>query len=934
MKRYPILGLLLLCCGCVGLFAQPTEHVYLSGHDKDDAVPWRFQVTSGRRAGEWTTLPVPSQWDVQGFGTLNYRTDAKEAANEEGHYETEFSAPTNWGGRRVFLVFEGVMTDTTAQVNGQVVGPTHQGGFYRFKYEITSALTLGATNKLEVTVARHSANDSVNHAERAADYWVLAGIYRPVYLEIVPPQFVDRVAIDARADGEFRIDVFTDGAPSAALDVQLETLSGEPVGGPVSATTADGKATLRTKVTSPRLWTAETPHLYRARVRLQHAGKVVHEYSQRFGFRTFEVRDGDGLYLNGQRVVLKGANRHSFWPDSGRTLSDQVHRLDLETIKDANMNAVRMSHYPPDQQFLDLCDELGVYVLDELAGWHQFYDDAIGAKLVREMVVRDVNHPSIVFWDNGNEDGSNPALDPLFGELDPQGRRVLHPWNTFGGVDTSHYLVWDWAQKAVAGVPLYSSLKDVDIGYTRADEADPRKYIYMPTEYQHGLYDGGAGAGFDDYWRLMTSSRYLGGGFVWTLFDEGLKRFDNGQIDNAGNQAPDGIVGPYRQREGSFFTIKEVWSPIQVTRAADGMLTIENHYGFTPASACRFRWELRRFARWDGPVDQPAFAVLQQGVAEAPAIAPGGSGQLRLKLPADSAADALALRVDDPSGRELWTWVWPLREIEAIRPVAVARRSQPQISETGEVIQVTSGDLAVSISRSTAQLVEVRQQGHSYSLTQGPKLATGQSGTVQNITATTESSGDVVVTAQLAGDLKQVVWRVRSDGWLQCHYTYAANGSFDYTGVTFEYPEPLVQHKRWLGEGPFHVWKNRLRGTTVGVWENDYNNTLTGFSGWIYPEFKGFFAGVRWLQLTTAEGQITVVPGNVPFVQVLTPDFPTAKLVGQSFAPVPKCGLGFLDAISPIGSKFKKARDLGPQGQPNELSGEFSATISFRFGAP
>jgi beta-galactosidase/beta-glucuronidase len=112
--------------------------------------------------------------------------------------------------------------------------------------------------------------------------------------------------------------------------------------------------------------------------------ETIHTYKQRFGFRTFEVRDGDGLYLNGRKIILKGVNRHSFWPDSGRCLSEAVHRLDIETIKDMNGNAVRMSHYPPDVEFLALCDELGLYVLNELAGWHNQYDTDIGRSWWRQ----------------------------------------------------------------------------------------------------------------------------------------------------------------------------------------------------------------------------------------------------------------------------------------------------------------------------------------------------------------------------------------------------------------------------------------------------------------------------------------------------------------------------------------------------------------------
>jgi hypothetical protein len=153
-------------------------------------------------------------------------------------------------------------------------------------------------------------------------------------------------------------------------------------------------------------------------------------------------------------------------------------------------------------------------------------------------------------------------------------------------------------------------------------------------------------------------------------------------------------------------------------------------------------------------------------------------------------------------------------------------------------------------------------------------------------------------------------------------------------GVTFDYPEELVHHKKWLGDGPYRVWKNRLRGPTFGVWENDYNNTVAGWSEWNFPEFKGCFADVRWLQLDTAEGAILVVPAsNCPYVQVLNPDFPPPDLYAKTFVQLPKAGLAFLQAIPPMGSKFKEASASGPHGQPNIATGEYSSSVSFHFAS-
>jgi hypothetical protein len=835
--------------------ATETERVYLSGRGKDDAVPWKFMCTTGALSGFWTNLPVPSNWDVLGFGHLTYKKDYSNSITECGLYEKDFTTPAGWKDKRVLLVFEGAMTDTSAKLNGQSVGPTHQGGFYRFKYDVTDKLKLGAENKLEVKVAKHSANESVNKAERLADYWVFGGIYRPVYLEVVPQQFIERVAIDARADGKFTMQVIARGLNDVtAVEMRILDQHGVPVPATKQtivdlllppSTNLDGSPSgvrldFGVDVAKPKQWTAETPNLYVAEVRLKRGSETIHRYTQRFGFRTFEVRDGDGLYLNGQKLILKGVNRHSFWPDSGRCLSDAVHRLDIETIKEMNGNAVRMSHYPPDAEFLDLCDELGLYVLNELAGWHNSYDTDIGTKLVEEMVTRDVNHPSILFWDNGNEGGSNPELDRVFHEFDPQKRRVLHPWGLHSGLNTAHYLAYTNAEAAARGEPMYYHAKEqVEALNTNL----PSGWIYMPTEFMHGLYDGGAGAALEDYWNMMMSYSNCAGGFIWVFADEGIKNPHTGKLDTAGNQAPDGIVGPYREREASFYAIKDIWSPIQV--------------------------------------------------------------KAETKI-------ASKIRVPEPKVRFLSTGAF--------------------VEKMPDFMVLNGGGLKVTIDRKTGALIQVKRGKRQFSLGNGPKNIIGDS-TLTDINYFMKKDGrSSTVFADYSGSFKSVSWTIQNDGWLHCDFKYTATGTQDVFGVVFDYPENLVKKKRWLGDGPFRVWKNRLRGVTFGEWENDYNNTITGYSGWKYPEFKGCFSNVRWLQLETTEGLIAVVPENIPYVQVLTPEQPPDNLIGKTKVNLPQCGLGFLHAIPPIGTKFKPAAASGPQSQPNVGQGEYSGRVSFYFG--
>ena len=698
-----------------------TERHYLSGHGPKDAVPWEFTVSAGRRAGEQTTIPVPSNWELQGFGTYNYGQEPTKS-DERGLYRLRFTIPPEWKGRRIRLVFDGVMTDAAVKINGRSAGPLHQGGFYRFRYDVTSLVKLDAENLLEVDVAKVSADPDTERAERGGDYWVFGGIYRPVWLEAGPAQSIEHVAIDARADGALTADVTLGSVRDSSrpdgptlvpeqLEAQVVDAAGQPAGPPITEKIPAGGAgrlRLSAHFDSPRLWTAETPNLYRLRVTRRRGAEAVHTVTQRFGFRTFEVREGEGLYLNGQRILLKGVNRHSFRPETGRALDREDCYADARLIREMNMNAVRMSHYPPDEAFLEACDELGLYVLDELSGWHHAHDTDVGRRLVREMVERDVNHPSILFWDNGNEGGFNRDLDGEFSLYDPQQRHVLHPWDPFGGVDAKHYTAYDDLLRRLRGPNLV-----------------------MPTEVLHAIYDGGAGAGLDDYWRAISASPVGAGAFIWDFADEGVVRTDQGgRIDVFSTYAPDGIVGPHFEKEGSYYTIRDVWSPVQIDRPVldekfDGTLAVHNRYDFTSLAQCQFSWKLVRFR---APADKnSAPLVVAEGKAASPAVASHASGTLGLTLAKNWAeADELVVTAAGPDQMELWTWTWPTPGLAARVAMAAAHGAGtlvPSVENSAMKIRLRAGMVTASFDPVTGLLRSVGRGDGAFALTNGPRLA-------------------------------------------------------------------------------------------------------------------------------------------------------------------------------------------------------------------
>ncbi len=921
--------------------APETQVKFLSGKGKDDGVRWDFYCSAGQHSGVWTNIAVPSCWELQGFGVYNYGTRfrAKKGedvslrpgfAAEQGKYNTQFLVPAEWSRRVVRMVFEGVMVRTEVFVNGQPAGPAHEGSFYEFKYDISSLLKYGETNLLEVTVSKVAHDPSVMRAERQGDYWNFGGIFRPVFLEALPAGYIDWTGIDARANGDFAADVHLGPGRPAPVTVQGQVLDADnqPVGAAFAAEVPAGQETVRLQshVDGVKLWTAETPNLYQVRFSRLQNGVPAHVITNRFGFRTIELRTNDGFYLNGVKIVMKGVNRHSLWADSGRTLSRELCFQDARLIKDMNMNAVRMSHYPPDRDFLEACDELGIYVLDELTGWQGHYDTPVGQKLVGEMVRRDVNHPSIVVWDNGNEGGWNNALNDEFAKWDIQQRKVLHPRSNDRGVNDPHY-------------PDYATVVKESGGPA----------VYFPTEYLHGLYDGGLGSGFHDYWEVLRKSPRLGGAFFWVMIDDGVVRTDKGGIvDNEGDQGPDGIMGPRREKEGSYYTIKEIWSPVEIAVPAGGLqpgfqgtITVRNSYDFTDLGQCRFSWE---YVSFPGPDDgQAGHTVLASGDLAAPSAPPHGSAALALNLPAREGVAAVYFTARDPAGRTLWTWSWPVAVGAQAIPSAGTDKITTREDDTQLVVQ--AGAVTLQFDKISGFLTKVTRGGILLPLANGPRfIAYAHQGpgrrpityadvagtsTLAGHLATRQEGADLVVEADYNGNFEQAVWRISPDGRVKLNYKYNFTGPVDLLGFNFDFPESAMKGITWLGCGPYHVWQNRLQGTKLDVWQNAYNNTVPSVVYSPAPEFKGYFRDWQWATFDTSAGKFSVTtPAAESYLGVYTPnDGPMGPLLA-----LPQTGLAFLDVIPAMRTKFLTQERMGPQSAQRQVAGEHQAEVAFDFG--
>lgn len=924
-------------CLAAAAYAAPaaTERHYLSGRGADDAVTWDFFCTAGRASGMWTTIPVPSCWEMQGFGTYDYGVEFRGSAekpkppapDEQGLYRRSFDVPAAWQGRSVRLVFEGVLTDASVKINGQPAGPEHQGGFYRFSYDVADKLRFGAANTIEVTVRKRSANPSINRAEREADYWNFGGIFRPVWLEVRPATAIDRVAIDAKADGAFTAHVhFAGPLPAGAeLVTQLETLDGQPVGAAVTTPVSASPFIVQTRADAPATWSAETPHLHRARFTLRAGGRDLHTLAERFGFRTFEFRAGDGFYLNGAKLTFKGVNRHSFHADTGRTLSPRLNREDAQALKAANMNAVRMSHYPPDPEFLDLCDELGLYVLNELAGWQVAYDAPTARRLIAGLVARDVNHPSVLFWDNGNEGGWNPEVDDEFVQHDPQRRPVLRPGPlsppfVFRGVNTRHYREYEETLK-------FSDGPDV----------------FLPTEFLHGLFDGGHAAGLEDYWKIMGEKPHAAGGFLWVWADEAVARSDQGgRLEAMRDLAPDGIVGPRGEKSGSYDAIRDIWSPVQIPLAdlpADftGTLPVRNRHDFLNLRSVTFEWRLMKYA----PPGALMYhrTLVAHGRFAGPDVPARTDGSLAVPLPADwRDSDALLLTAFDSRQRELWTWSWRWKSGAAALGLAQPAKSPVQFQKQEHEFIARAGRNEARFDVRTGQLLSLARDGRKISLGAGPRLVAYKrhDRTLEPValpTAATFSGGTTAgpdaATLSLTSDgaLRRIKWTLQSDGDLRLDYEIAPVGEVDLLGLDFDYPEEKMKSKEWLGAGPYRVWQNRLRGTQYGRWVVPYNDPIPGVTWDHQPEFKGWFARWDWVAFTTTEGRFALLnDSGSPYVGTYRP----RDGLNNPVLVLPRLGLGVYQAIPAIGTKNSQPSNLGPQGQPRNFTEPIKGSLVIR----
>ncbi|HUU29895.1 MAG TPA: glycoside hydrolase family 2 TIM barrel-domain containing protein [archaeon] len=870
----------------------------------------------------WDEITVPGQWQLQGYGIPVYLNQPYEFKknppfiqndyNPVGSYRTEFAIPADWKDREVFLVFEGVKSAFYLWINGRKAGYS-QGSMTPAEFDITGYLREGR-NSLSVEVYRWSDGSYLE----CQDFWRLSGIYRDVYLFSTPRvhvrDFWARTDLDdSYRDALLKVSVKVKNYSAdqdGAYKVELNLLdsANRPVSGKILLKEAEiprkdeVALEFEQKVNNPAKWSAEQPNLYTLLVILKDpADRVIEVQRCRVGFRRVEIRDGQ-LLVNGVPILIKGVNRHEHDPDRGRAISRELMVKDIQLMKQFNINAVRTSHYPDDPKWLDLCDEYGIYLIDEanieshgigydpdktLANkpeWKKAHLD----RTVR-MVERDKNHPSVIIWSLGNEAGDGPnfeATSAWIHQRDPSRpvqyeRAELRP-------HTDIYC------------PMYARIEEIEAYASR-----PQKRPLIMCEYAHAM--GNSVGNLKDYWDVIEKYPQLQGGFIWDWVDQGLRKKneegqefwayggDFGDYPNDGNFLINGLVFPDRVPHPSLYEVKKVYQYIKVKPVdlTKGAVEIFNNYDFSSLDFVEATWELK--------ADD---LVLQSGVLpklnlgphqsrkiripfQKPEIKPGTEYWLNLSF-ARSQASPLV-----PEGHEV-AWEQFALPFAAIESTPVDMKDLPalQLAESPGQAEVKGQDFSVVIDKENAMLISYRYRGQEL-IKRGP-VPNFWRAPIDNDRG--NGMPDRLGVWRKAGEIRQVrkvavkkvspkLVRVEAAVYLpavqadyELSYSIFATGDLVVSnsfnpgreqpdmpryGMRMTIPGEFSSFT-WYGRGPHETYQDRKSGARVGIYSGTVDEQLVPY---VRPQENGNKTDVRWVALTNDQG-VGLLAVGMPLLSV------------------------------------------------------------------
>jgi beta-galactosidase len=901
-----------------------------------------YQSTVDDKA--WDNLPVPSNWQVVGaregrpydrpiFTNIKHPFPATPPrittdTNAVGLYRVKFTVPTDFQDRAVFLHFAGVQSTCRVYLNGQPVG-YHEDGMTPAEFLITDKLKSGE-NLLAVEVINWSDGSYLEDQ----DFWRLAGIFRDVFLVATPKTYLRDLSVVTDLDEQYtdaalkivaNVRNLIPAAPQSPYRLRAilydpkkavifsETISSE------TATNAGEETIFRIRkdIKSPALWSAESPILYTLTIQLLGAdGQVMEAVSQRIGFREMTMTNGQ-LLVNGKPVTYKGVNRHEFDPNTGRVISRESMIQDIKLMKQYNINAVRTSHYPNVTDWYDLCDEYGLYVIDEAnIESHELWmkgqspadkpewRDAFVAR-GRAMVERDKNHPSIVIWSLGNESdmGQNfKDMADIMRLIDPT--RPIHyegrkPYN--GTSLTSFDII----------STMYPSVDDM----LKLMEKDPSRPVIV-CEYAHAM--GNSVGNLKDYWTAIDRYPRLQGGFIWDWVDQGLriknksgKEFTDhiNYIDGA--NACDGLVNPDRTPQPELNEVKLVYQYVKLTTptalsiGSPVKVNVRNTYDFQSLEPFRVEWTVLKNGE-----------VIQRGGENNLVAKPGQTQVLTLPVRISDPEELVrngvphtgsglneyflnvSVRLKQatswaPAGHEVASGQFPIIANSPNPTVIGMNRIPPlRVASSPTAVTVRGKDFSVVFDKATGALTQWTYRGKNL-LSKGlqPSLwrvptDNDEGGGSRSFASRWRKAGldsaqphsvDIKVEPRpqmvritcsntidgnggSIGQQTNYVVYGTGDVWITT--TYTPTGTLPplaRVGMQFQLPANFTNMK-WYGRGPFESYADRKDAAKVGLYEA---KVADQFFPYTMAQENGNKTDVRWAEVTDGTGLGLLISGNI-----------------------------------------------------------------------
>lgn len=691
----------------------------------------------------WKEIPVPSNWEMQGYGTPIYTNitypfhrDAPHVLEEPedhtwtaytdrdpvGSYRRTFTLPANWDGRETFLAFDGVNSAFYVWINGQKAGYAEDSRLPS-EFNITKYLKKGE-NIVAVEVYRWSDGSYMEDQ----DFWRMSGIFRDVTLVSRASSHLRDFQVLTPFDNQYRnatfklnVTVRNDGIRTTvnSVEAKLTDATGKQVFAPlvkkVSVTAGKEVAVaFEQPVSSPNKWSAEVPYLYDLVLTLKDsAGKVIESIPWQVGFRQSEIK-GDQILFNGKKLMIKGVNRHEFDPDLGQVMTRERMIQDIKLMKQNNINAVRTSHYPNVTEWYKLADQYGLYILDETnieshgynSGERQRISDsedytAAHVDRVSRTIERDKNHPAIIGFSLGNEAGYGRNF-----EAAKAWAKAHHPefFITYEPHDSYH---------GDALSPMYVPPQRIVSYYQKFGNGRP----FFEVEYAHAM--GNSTGNFQQYWDVFESQTWAHGGFIWDWVDQGIRKTgsngkqfwayggDFGDKPNDDNFCTNGLVLPDRTPHPGLTEVKKSYQSIGIEPAdlATGKIRIRNKYNFRDLSFVHGTWVLEENGK-----------AIQNGAVPAVTIAPGEAKEVALgvKAPASLTPGAeyfltvsYALANDTSWAAKGHVMAWeqfamPYKSAPAA--VATTATSALNVSETSDAITVSNAKFTARFGKKTGVL--------------------------------------------------------------------------------------------------------------------------------------------------------------------------------------------------------------------------------------